>query len=426
MKISDKYTESCFSRREVRSIRYENRYLVTVLSSVINEKKAAVPRKKIAWGELLKIADFHHVINPLYYGTLGLEKTISSAEQEELYRKYHKEILLEESYKSALEAILWQMNRHGIPAALLRGVESCSMYPKSELGYTFSLEFLVSPKDMGKVYSIMSSMDYEERANRTNHGKLYIRVPGVRVVFYDEIQLGNEILCKYLTHAVQPYFNVNRKAGNRTWKIPEKFLYQFGKWVDAYMMGELKMRDIMDYYYYTRNPLIVTERKSIEEILEKAGLTEFAKQLDILRSLWFDSAGEADTGTAFQLEEYIFSKGMEDRRLDSKIISYEKIHVDFYRRDREEEWGKKRREWMFPTREYMVEFFPILQRIPQLLWICWIIRGIRVFRKSVGAFIKEKKQSILVRMTELKIKIISKINKKAKEGIPEDEEHEDR
>ena len=74
----------------------------------------------------------------------------------------------------------------------------------------------------------------------------------------------------------------------------------------------------------------------------------------------------------------------------------------------------------------MMQFFPILHKIPQLLWICWGIRGIRVFRKSAKVWIKEKRQQIHARMAEMKTKIINKINKKVKKGIPEDEEHEDR
>ena len=185
----------------------------------------------------MRLAEFHRVVSPVYYGTLGVEKTLSAADEETFYSKYHKEVLLEESYKNALEVILWQMNRHQVQGVLLRGVEIRSMYPKSEMGYTFSLEFLVSPKDMGKVYNIMNSMDYEQQVNRTNHGRLYFRVPGIRVIFYDEIPLGNEILYKHLTHAAQKYFHGNRKAGIKKWNLSMQFLYQFGRWVDAYMMG---------------------------------------------------------------------------------------------------------------------------------------------------------------------------------------------
>ena len=115
----------------------------------------------------MRLAEFHRVVSPVYYGTLGVEKTLSAADEETFYSKYHKEVLLEESYKNALEVILWQMNRHQVQGVLLRGVEIRSMYPKSEMGYTFSLEFLVSPKDMGKVYNIMNSMDYEQNESWT-------------------------------------------------------------------------------------------------------------------------------------------------------------------------------------------------------------------------------------------------------------------
>ena len=71
----------------------------------------------------MRLAEFHRVVSPVYYGTLGVEKTLSAADEETFYSKYHKEVLLEESYKNALEVILWQMNRHQVQGVLLRGVE---------------------------------------------------------------------------------------------------------------------------------------------------------------------------------------------------------------------------------------------------------------------------------------------------------------
>ena len=141
-----------------------------------------------------------------------------------------------------------------------------------------------------------------------------------------------------------------------------QYLYYIGKYADAYMMGELKIRDVIDYYLYVHKQIPETEQASDKEILEKAGLTEFMKQFGILASLWFGQGREADPTQAFLLEEYIFSKGMEERRPDSSIIPFEKISLDFYQRDREEEWGKRQKEWMFPSREYMVQFSRFYKR----------------------------------------------------------------
>lgn len=408
----------------MRVISYENRYLVMLLSSVINEKKTVVPRRQINWREILKLAEFHRIVSPVYYGTLGMEKGLSDAETEQFYDKYHREILLGEGYKNVLEVILWQMQRYGIPGVLLRGVELRSMYPRWELGYTSALEILVSERNLEDIHEIMLSMDYEQEANRGDEGRVYFRPPGIRVIFYDDIRVGNEVLHKYLMNAGKKYYYMPKKTGVIPWDSSLRFLYQIGRFLDAYMTGNLRIRDIMDYYYLMQNPELEAVQKQNEEILGKAGLTEFVKQLRGLTFLWFGKGQDEESVETFQLEEYIFSKGMESQRLDSRIIPYEKIRVDFYQRDREEEWEKKQQEWMFPPREYMVQFFPILRKVPYLLWICWMIRVIRIFRKSVAAFIKEKRRLMKERMTELKVKIINKLKKK--EGIPEDEEHEDR
>lgn len=309
---------------------------------------------------------------------------------------------------------------------LLRGIELRSMYPQWELGYTSALEILVSGRDLEELHEIMLSMDYEQVPNREDEGKVYIRMPGIRVIFYDDIRVGNEVLHKYLMNIAKKYYYMRKKTGAMAWDASSRFLYQIGRFLDAYMTGNLKIRDIMDYYYLTQDPELETGQKQMEEILGKAGLAEFIKQLKGLTFLWFGKGQEDEHVETFQLEDYIFSKGMESQRLDSRIIPYAKIRVDFYKRDREEEWEKKQQEWMFPPREYMVQFFPILRKFPWLLWICWGIRGIRVFRKFAAGFIKEKKRMIKERITELRVKIINKIKKNVKEGIPEDEEHEDR
>lgn len=395
-----------------------------LLSSVINEKKVVVPRKQLNWREVLKLAEFHHIISPVYYGTLGMEKGLSGAETEQFYDKYHREILLGEGYRNALEVILWQMHRNGIPGVLLRGVELRSMYPQWELGYTSALEILVAGRNLEELHEIMLSMDYEQEANRQDEGSVYFRRPGIRVIFYNDIRVGNEVLHKHLLSIAKKYYFMRKKTGIMSWDASARFLYQVGRLLDAYMTGNLRIRDIMDYYYLTQDPEIEAEQRQNEEILRKAGLTEFVKQLRGLTFLWFGKGQDEEQTETFQLEEYIFSKGMESRRLNSRIIPYEKIRVDFYQRDREEEWVKKQQEWMFPPREYMIQFFPILRKVPCLLWVCWGIRGIRVFRKFMASYISEKKRMIKEGITELKIKIINKVKKK--EGIPEDEEHEDR
>ena len=100
----------------MRGINYENGYLVMLLSSVINDKKILLFRiGRFIGRTFLKLAEFHDIISPIYYGVLGLGKrNLAERDSEEFYRKYHKELLLGEGYKDALEVIAWQMEKNKI------------------------------------------------------------------------------------------------------------------------------------------------------------------------------------------------------------------------------------------------------------------------------------------------------------------------
>lgn len=398
--------------------------MVMLLSAVINKKRIAVPRKRFHWQEILKLAEFHHVINPVYYGILGLEKKVSESEAEKFYRKYRKERLIGDAYHEAREVIEWQLKRYGIPGLLLRGTESRKLYFQWELGYTPALEILVDEEDLNRIHTMMTSMDYELHPDRETRGRLYTRIPGIRVIFYDEVPVGNKKLYKYLTEYAKRCFYMQKKECFATMELPARYLYYVGKLADAYMLGELKVRDILDYYLFIRRDGMEEVLKPTIDIVEKAGLAEFLKQLGILAKLWFGNGREDDPTRAFMLEEYIFSKGMENHILDSAIIPYEKTRLDFYQRDREEEWGQRRMEWFFPSQEYMAQIFPILKRVPFLIGICWGIRGFRFFRKSMAEYRKRAAYRIKNHILQLKFKVINKIHKGRNETA-EYEEHED-
>lgn len=413
-----------FSAEGVRRISYENGFIILLLSSIMNKKKISLPRRHIYWENVLKLAEYHNVVSPVYYAILGLEKEISREDADKFYMKYKKELLLGEQYRNAQEVIAWQMQKHKISGLLLAGVEDRNLYTQWEFGYTSCLEILTAERQLGMIDEIMTGMDYEKEENRQGKGVVYTRVPGIRVIFYDRISLGNRVLQKYLSEYTKRYLYVRQKPGYLSEPdISVQYLYRIGKLADAYMTGELKIRDVLDYAQFTKKTALPEEMKRALDVQEKSGLSEFARHLQTLADLWFGKGTDKDTSTAFMLEEYIFSMGLENYMLDKAIIPYEKTRLDFYQRNREKEWEKRQREWIFPPREYMMQCYPFLKRFPCFVRIGWGIRGIRFFRKNAVRFLKKQYFKGKDRIGKLKIKIIKTTTK---EGKTKYEEHEDR
>ncbi len=425
-------------------INYEIRYMLMLLGAIINQRPVQSLRRAVNWEKILSVSDYQNVINLIYLGILGLEKEISDECAEEFHRKYKRELLLYESYKKAEEVILWQLERHEIDALMLSDTSVRELYPMPEMAYFGQIEILVDKKNLAQVYRLMRDMDYEQEDDRLEKGNVYVRVPGIRVVFYGEIPIGNKVLKRYFSGSIKKYLRMencsqqNAPHGSALWLArfssaryryihilsdEEEYVYRAGRLVELYLTGVLKIRDILEFWLFQK---VLDEGfpwKAVKELMEKARWTEFIHQAGVLASLWFEEGVRQQYGIALELEEYILFPGQENKHLDRVLLPQERIRLDFYRRDREEEWLLKKREWRFPPRDYMCQFFPILDKYPFLLIFCWGIRSFRIFAGMCFTRYEKLRFRLSVRFLDIKEKMKGLIRRREKESSEETDEH---
>lgn len=414
--------------------------MLILLGAIINQKPVQTSRRYVNWEKVLSVSDYQNVINLVYLGILGLEKEISEACGEEFYQKYKKELLLYESYQKAEEVILWQLEKHGIDALLLSDTSVRELYPLPEMASFGQIEILVDKKNLAQIYRLMRDMDYEQEDDRLEKGNVYVRVPGIRVVFYGEIPIENKVLRRYFSGSIRKYLRMencsqqNAPRRSSLWLAgfasakyrhihilsdEEEYMYRAGRLVELYLTGVLKIRDILEFWLFRQVLDEAFPWKAVKDLLEKARWTEFVHQTEVLSSLWFEEGVRQQYGTALELEEYILVPGQENKHLDKVLLPNEKVRLDFYRRDREEEWLLKKKEWMFPPRDYMCQFFPILDKYPFLLIFCWGIRNIRIYTRMCVNKCEKVWFRLSVRMLDIKEKIKGLV-RRGSEAAPEE------
>lgn len=410
--------------------------MLMLLGAIINQKPVQTSRRYVNWDKILSVSDYQNVVNLVYLGILGLEKEISEACGEEFYQKYKRELLLYESYQKAEEVILWQLERHGIDALLLSDTSVRELYPLPEMASFSQIEILVDKKKLAQVYRLMRDMDYEQADDRLEKGNVYVRVPGIRVVFYGEVPIENKVLKRYFSGPIRKYLrmencgpqNAPRRgalhlAGAASAKYrfihilsdEEEYVYRAGRLVELYLTGVLKIRDILEFWLFRKVLDEAFPWKAVKDLLEKAKWTEFVRQAEVLSSLWFEEGVRQQYGIALELEEYILLHGQENNHLDKVLLPNEKVRLDFYRRDREEEWLLKKREWMFPPRDYMCQFFPILDKYPFLLIFCWGIRNVRIYYRMLAARCEKMWFRLSVKCLDIREKIKTRFRKREEE-----------
>ena len=362
------------------AINYEIRYMLILLAAVVNQNPVQKARRAVRWENILKLSDFHNITNIIYLGSLGIEKDISEDCRLQFYQSYKRELLLRESYHKAEEVIRWQLERYRIDALVLTSAGTAEMYDKPEMAHTEQIEFLVESKHLPQIHRFMRDMNYEQQEDRLGKGTVYIRVPGIRVVFYNTVPVENRVVKRYFSGSVRKYQHMDDYRYIHTLSREEEYLYRAGRLVESYVTGVLKIREILDFWQFQRILNETFRQKIPAEVAAKAGWEEFIHQTGVLAALWFEDGVRQEYGLALELEEYIVVRGQENKRLDEALLPQERARLDFYWRDREGEWEAKKREWLFPPREYMFRFFPILGKYPFLLVFCWLIRYLRIVK----------------------------------------------
>ncbi len=392
--------------------------MMILLKDVINGRPVQNLKRRVNWETMLKTCDYQNISNPIYFGMIGIEKNISADCEARFYQRYKRELLLADSYDSAQEVILWQLEKYRIHSLLLGSAGIRNLYPRPELGYIDKLEILVGKKDIPMVLHLMRDMDYEEKQERMQKGYLFVRQPGIRVVIYEEPPIESRVLREVFQDPVKKYLPYQEYKFIHVPSMEEEYIFRLAQIEEAYLNNMLKVRHILDFWLYRQKVDEEFLWKEVHEYEGKAKLLEFVKQIEILSVMWFGGEGHYEYTTALELEEYILSKDMESRELDAKLLPFARIGLDFYNRDREEEWTIKRKEWFFPPREYMEQFFPVLKRFPFLLAFFWIVRDVRFFRK---AFVKKCKR-MWERILEKFRKVKERVRRIFKRKGPEEEE----
>lgn len=375
-----------------------------LLKAVINQHPVPVLRKAINWEALLKECDFHNVLSIVYLGALGVEKSGFKQSEEQFYQKHHKAMLLNNAFERAEQVLMWQLERHHVHAVILSGGDCRELYLRPEMAYPEAVKILLADKDMGTVHQFMRDMDYERQENRMDGGIIYTRIPGLKFIFYTKIPVENKLYRKSFAGSIHKY---SPKAGYHFVHILEpedEYLYTIGNIVELYVRKILKIRDILDYWQFCKGLDDEFEWKFVTEFLQKAKFAEFADQIYNLARMWFDNTEDVqDDEVTLQLEEYILSGGERNMSLGERILPREELRLNFYERDREKEWQLKKRTWYFPPRDYMIQYFPILEHFPFLLVFCWGIRQMRLIKRAAAKKWKEI-QDILIRLSHIRSK----------------------
>lgn len=373
---------------------YEERYLITLLSAVMNQKAPPEPMRQLSWEKMFRLADYHHIAHVVYYGIMGLPGNIPQNVRQRFFDKYLEAVYRPERLREGEKQVRALMEIKGINCFILNYHDIVRCYPIEEMCCCESIEIGAAKKQERSIRETLQSVDFEERQTE-ERGHLYYRIPGIRVLYYDQSMFFSKLMRKYYRNLLKALPNRKGFRYVREMSADDKYLFLMCRLTDCYARGDISLNQIVDFWVFYKKNAQSFSWPYIYEKLEKFKIAEFAERLEYLTLRWFGpGAGIENVEVYDAMESYILTKGTEGREVSSQFLPLVKTVADCYDRDRKAENLRKIIRWLFPDEEYMETIYPVLETKEFLLPAFWVMRlgryGVRYIYKGIEENVVQK------------------------------------
>lgn len=378
---------------------FEGRFLVNMTGSIIRQDALRPVHGRLDWERMYRTADYHRIANIIYLGILGNGEHVPERWQERFFERYQEALRYSDICANAENEILTLLDMGEIPCIVLASCGIRGLYEIPEAAASSPLKLYLDSESYFLAKGYLVDLGYETDQYYTGFGErmkggsgfhveIYYKLPFITRLY--EIQTLN-LLAHASVRSAYQYV--------RVLSLEDRFVLRLATAAYHYATDGLIIRELLDIYLYYKS---WQEQMNVEYIIQRLSafnIGSLAQKLIQMSCMWFGTKEEGvfgempeDMGVFDVLENRILSRGAITKETDTQAICLARLIQQAEDRDKRrqkierikkkigEHWGKVRRRvrWVLPERQYMCALYPVLERLPVLLPICWLRRDVRL------------------------------------------------
>ncbi len=352
------------------------KYFLDMVSSSI--KGLPVPNcpDEVNTSLLYKLCVRNAVQGILYLAVQSGAVTLSAENEVKLQKSYMAILAREATQQEEIEYIRNAFNEENIEFMFLKGTHLKSLYPVPEMRFMVDMDILVKEKSMEKGGELILARGFTQEMN---NGKdiVLVKKPFLTIELHKMLFVEDYFMHDYFISV----WDRVEKISEYEHKMPinDLYVYTLAHLAEHYLEAGSCFRPLMDLYLMEK-AYTELDFDYINKQFERIGIDKFALKIRQLYKYAFDNAEYNDD--LMTMENYIvFGAPVKNANEVSKIVRTHK--------------SKSQRlvESAFPNLKHMKLRYPILEKVPFLLPIFWIVRFFEfVFIKKGNL---EQKQSTI-------------------------------
>lgn len=343
---------------------------INIISSVFNGNNIPSFSDDFDWKSFVKFCSKHKILNLVSFGLKNYGGNIPEIVSARLNESLLHSMAKEAQRDVEIELLSESFENNKIPHMILKGYIIKDIYPQPYLRSMGDVDILVGD-NLDKASEVITQLGFDFISSEFLHST-FIKNKTFAVELHKS--LIDESIDKYYSYFCTGFERAELCEGceyKYQYSIEDFYIFLIAHMAKHYEISGTGIRSVCDIYVFNEHYKDSIDSKYIDTELEKIGLLKFNKKITEMSREWF---GGNFNGSFDSVGEYIISGGVygkfENHELNAFLINGSESKKKYLIRN------------IFPEFNYMKERYSILNKIPILLPLFWIIRIFSTLFKS--------------------------------------------
>lgn len=378
---------------------FEGHLLVGIVASIIGQKGIHIVHKRLDWERIYRLSDYHRVANIVYLGILGDGEALPDRWRDLFSKRYREALMYQERLDDSIREVLACLDMYEIPCTVISRGEVRSLYPLPETSDRSPLRIILDSEDYPLAKGFLVDLGYETEEIFTGAGERLAKGQGLRIELYRRLPFRTAAYHKNVelilerAEIEEPYVHI-RALGKK-----DVFLLSLATAAYRYVTDMLTVREVLDLYLLHKSCRETLGEEEMLKRLEGFRIQKLAEKILRISYMWFGNKEDTyfsqlpdEIETYDSLENRLLTKGILNREEDIQALGLEQMIKQEIEKERRKERRRlfktrlktamnetrKKLRWAFPDYRYMSALYPAVERVPLLLPLFWMLRGLRL------------------------------------------------
>ena len=380
---------------------YEGKFLLNLLGGTLRQDDSFPVVRRMNWGRLYRIADYHEISSAIYLGMLSAGARVPAIFGERFFKRYQEAVRYGEVYEASELEILDAFQALKVQAVILESAAVRRLYHLPETAANSPLRLYIPEERYYLAKGYLIDLGYETDMFYKGFGEHMKRIGGFQVEIYHTLPFLTKTYKKAMKSLLDRAYADKNRPSLKVLSLESSYLFRLAEASYHFCSDNLRIRELLDLYLFYKLFYKDMNHRFLDSRIKELGIPILSQSLLQIADMWFSSRKETlfpypkDSISLFDdMESRILSNGMVGADSIPEAAKLRKAIKDAENKEEraakwrkwKEKWKnrfdgiKKQLRWIFPESSYMKSLYPGLENAPFLLPLYWIRRDFKLIR----------------------------------------------